>query len=49
MILKILVIEDAKSKYIGAHVVPVEGVDEDRYLGLLNASRASWALSLRYY
>ena len=31
MLLKILVVKDAKSKYIGAHVVPVKGPGEDRY------------------
>ena len=31
VILKILVIKDSKSKYIGAHVVPAKGVGEDRY------------------
>ena len=31
IILKILVLKDAFSKYIGAYVVPVKGVGEDRY------------------
>ena len=31
VILKILLVKDAKSEYIGAHVVPVTGVGEDPY------------------
>ena len=31
IILKILVVKDSKSKFVGAHVVPVKGLGEDRY------------------
>ena len=31
ILLKILVVKDAKSKFIGAHVVPMKGLGEDRY------------------
>ena len=31
IVLKILVVKESHSKFIGAHVVPVKGVGEDRY------------------
>ena len=31
VIMKILVVKDSKSKYIGAHLVPVKGLGFDRY------------------
>ena len=31
VLMKILVVKDSKSKFIGAHVVPVKGLGEDRY------------------
>ena len=31
ILMKILVLKDSQSKYVGAHVVPVKGLGEDRY------------------
>ncbi len=31
VVMKILVVKDTKSKYIGAHLVPVKGLGSDRY------------------